>query len=95
MKGASWAGEIGPSQIGPSPSHTDQADATSNNYCFGYCFGEYSSLDAATRTLSNNDTHPPSLSEIKKRPIQLVRAGDEPKNPATLFCPVIEGNSQY
>jgi hypothetical protein len=83
MNGASWADEIR-----PSASRTDQADATSNNNYFG----EYSSLDVATGTLSNNGTQPPSTSHIKKSPIKLVQAGDEPKNPDALFCPIIEGD---
>jgi hypothetical protein len=83
MNGASWADEIRSS----SP-HTDRADAKSNNNYFG----EYSYLDVATGTLFNNGTQLPSTSHIKKSPVKLVWAGDEPKNPAAFCCPVIKGD---
>jgi hypothetical protein len=73
MNGAFWA-----DKIFPSTSHTDQVDATSNNNYFG----EYSSLDVATGTLSNNGTQPPSTSHIKKGR----------RRTENLFCPIIEGD---
>jgi hypothetical protein len=46
------------------------------------------SMQLLNSTLFSNNTHLPPSFKVKTRHIQLVRAGDEQKDPAALFSPI-------